>query len=79
MSVGHLQEFLNEMKLSPQQELIGHQIIKEIKARIGFLVNVGLEYLNLARATGTLSGGEAQRIRWLPRSDPAGGSGLYSG
>ncbi len=63
MSVGHLQEFLNEMKLSPQQELIGHQIIKEIKARIGFLVNVGLEYLNLARATGTLSGGEAQRIR----------------
>ena len=51
------------MKLSPQQELIGHQIIKEIKARIGFLVNVGLEYLNLARATGTLSGGEAQRIR----------------
>ena len=63
MSVGHLQEFLNEMKLSPQQELIGHQIIKEIKARTGFLVNVGLEYLNLARATGTLSGGEAQRIR----------------
>ncbi len=63
MSIGRLQEFLNQMKLSHQQELIGQQIIKEIKARIGFLVNVGLEYLSLSRATGTLSGGEAQRIR----------------
>ncbi|MDY3249957.1 MAG: excinuclease ABC subunit UvrA [Candidatus Choladocola sp.] len=63
MSIGELQVFLDEMVLTPQQELIGHQILKEIRARIRFLVNVGLEYLSLARATGTLSGGEAQRIR----------------
>lgn len=63
MSVGVLQKFLNDMSLTNQQQLIGHQILKEIRARIGFLVDVGLEYLSLARATGTLSGGEAQRIR----------------
>ena len=63
MSVGDLQKFLEHLTLTSQQELIGHQILKEIRARVGFLVNVGLEYLNLARATGTLSGGEAQRIR----------------
>ena len=51
------------MKLTRQQELIGAQILKEIRARIGFLIDVGLEYLTLARATGSLSGGEAQRIR----------------
>lgn len=63
MSIGHLQQFLQQMELSEQQKLIGHQILKEIRARIGFLVDVGLEYLSLSRATGTLSGGEAQRIR----------------
>ncbi len=63
MSIGNLQEFLTHMELSSQQKLIGHQILKEIRARIRFLVDVGLEYLSLARATGTLSGGEAQRIR----------------
>ncbi len=63
MSVGDLQKFLNTMELGEQQKLIGHQILKEIRARVGFLVDVGLDYLSLARATGTLSGGEAQRIR----------------
>lgn len=63
MSVGNLNAFLEGMKLTATQELIGQQILKEIRARVGFLVNVGLEYLNLARATATLSGGEAQRIR----------------
>ena len=63
MSVLKLNEFLKDLKLTHQQELIGAQILKEIRARIGFLVDVGLEYLTLARATGTLSGGEAQRIR----------------
>ena len=63
MSVKKLQLFLNEMELSTQQQLIGAEVIKEIKARVGFLVDVGLDYLSLARATGTLSGGEAQRIR----------------
>ena len=51
------------LKLTKTQELIGEQVLKEIRARVGFLVNVGLDYLTLARATGTLSGGEAQRIR----------------
>ena len=63
MSIDKLKRFLEEMQLSPQQQLIGKQILKEIRARVGFLADVGLEYLSLARATGTLSGGEAQRIR----------------
>ena len=63
LSVKKLHDFIGGMKLTPQQELIGKQILKEIRARVGFLVEVGLEYLSLARATGTLSGGEAQRIR----------------
>ena len=63
MSVEKLQVFLKNLQLTPTQELIGGQILKEIRARIDFLVNVGLEYLSLARPTGTLSGGEAQRIR----------------
>ena len=63
MSVRKLHTFLEEMKLTGQQELIGRQVLKEIRARVGFLVDVGLEYLSLTRATATLSGGEAQRIR----------------
>ncbi len=63
MSVEHLLEFLGEMELSEQQKLIGRQILKEINSRVRFLSDVGLEYLSLGRATGTLSGGEAQRIR----------------
>ena len=56
-------EFIDGLKLSSMQEMIGEQILKEIRARISFLINVGLDYLSLSRATGTLSGGEAQRIR----------------
>ena len=63
MSVGNLQQFLTDLKLTKQQMLIGGQVLKEIRARVGFLIDVGLNYLSLARATGTLSGGEAQRIR----------------
>ncbi len=63
MSLGNLHAFLQEMKLTKQQELIGKQILKEIRARVGFLNDVGLNYLSLARGTSTLSGGEAQRIR----------------
>lgn len=63
MSIKNLHEFIGNMNLTKQQELIGKQILKEIRARVGFLMEVGLEYLSLARATGTLSGGEAQRIR----------------
>ena len=62
-SIGKLQEFMNQLELTPQQAKIGHMVIKEINARIGFLMDVGLDYLTLARATASLSGGEAQRIR----------------
>ena len=63
MSVDNLQIFLQNLQLTDQQKRIGAQIMKEIRARIAFLANVGLNYLTLTRATGTLSGGEAQRIR----------------
>ena len=63
MSIGGLQEFLNTMELTDNQAFIGAQVLKEIRARVGFLMDVGLDYLSLARATSSLSGGEAQRIR----------------
>ncbi len=63
LPIRRLHIFLKEMDLTEQQELIGAQVLKEIRARVGFLVDVGLDYLTLSRATGTLSGGEAQRIR----------------
>lgn len=63
MSITKFRAFLENLVLTPTQEAIGAQILKEIKARLDFLLNVGLEYLSLSRATGTLSGGEAQRIR----------------
>ncbi|MBQ5660596.1 MAG: excinuclease ABC subunit UvrA, partial [Lachnospiraceae bacterium] len=63
MSIVKFREFIDGLKLSSMQEMIGEQILKEIRARISFLINVGLDYLSLSRATGTLSGGEAQRIR----------------
>ena len=63
LSIENLKKFLEELKLTDQQELIGRQILKEIRARVGFLAEVGLDYLSLGRATSTLSGGEAQRIR----------------
>ena len=63
MSIRDLQKFLDTMTLTKQQQFIGERVLKEIRARVGFLVDVGLDYLSLARATATLSGGEAQRIR----------------
>ncbi len=63
MSIAEAMEFFAKMELTPREELIGRQILKEINARLSFLVSVGLEYLTLSRSSGTLSGGEAQRIR----------------
>lgn len=63
MSIMKLHAFIGGMELTPQQQMIGKQILREIRARVGFLMEVGLEYLSLSRATATLSGGEAQRIR----------------
>ena len=63
MSIKDLHGFVGNMNLTRQQELIGKRILKEIRARVGFLIEVGLDYLALSRATGSLSGGEAQRIR----------------
>ena len=63
LAVGDLNAYLEGMELTKQQERIGVQVLKEIRARVGFLIDVGLDYLTLSRATATLSGGEAQRIR----------------
>ncbi len=63
LSIGKLHDFITEMKLSSQQQMIGNQLIKEIKNRVEFLLDVGLDYLSLSRGTASLSGGEAQRIR----------------
>ncbi len=63
MPIDSLKEFMDQMELTKKQQLIGEQVLKEIRARVGFLLDVGLEYLTLSRATATLSGGEAQRIR----------------
>ncbi|MFH3675641.1 hypothetical protein WAH59_20980, partial [Acinetobacter baumannii] len=62
-SVQEVQEFFSNVELTEKQQKIAHLILREIQERVGFLVNVGLDYLTLSRAAGTLSGGEAQRIR----------------
>lgn len=63
MSIKDIRDFIDNLELTPTQEMIGHQIFKEIKSRLGFLIDVGLDYLTLARSASSLSGGEAQRIR----------------
>ncbi len=63
MSIREAVAFINQLQLTSKEEMIAHQILKEIKARLGFLIDVGLDYLSLSRASGTLSGGESQRIR----------------
>ncbi len=63
LSINKLVDYIEGLELTERQQIIGEQILKEIRARLGFMVNVGLDYLNLSRPTGTLSGGEAQRIR----------------
>ena len=78
MSIVKFREFIDALELTPMQQAIGAPILKEIRARISFLINVGLEYLSLSRATGTLSGGEAQRIR-LATQIGSGRCGIYSG
>ena len=75
MSIVKFREFIDDLNLSEMQKMIGEQILKEIRARISFLIDVGLDYLSLSRATGTLSGGEAQRIRLATQI----GSGLVGG
>ena len=69
MSIVKFKEFMDELKLTPMQLTIGESILKEIRARISFLIDVGLDYLSLSRSTGTLSGGEAQRIRLATQMD----------
>ena len=70
MSIALLTEFLNNLKLTQTQEMIGSQVLKEIKARVGFLMDVGLEYLTLSRATGTLLVEKLRGFVWLRRSVP---------
>ena len=69
MSIKEELEFINSITLSEKERIISDQIVKEIKSRLQFLVNVGLDYLNLSRSSGTLSGGEAQRIRLATQID----------
>ena len=79
-SIEEQAKFLDNLELTSQQHMIGDQILREIRARLQFLLDVGLDYLTLSRATGTLSGGEAQRIR-LATQIGSGlvGCGIYSG
>ena len=79
MSIVKFKEFMDGLTLTPMQQTIGASILKEIRARINFLIDVGLDYLSLSRATGTLSGGEARESVWLLRSVPVWWELLYSG
>lgn len=80
LSVVALHDFISKLELTDRQKMIGAQVLKEIQARLGFMINVGLDYLTLSRATGTLSGGEAQRIRLAnPRRFRSGWGCVYSG